>query len=454
MATRRQGGLFDAGGGQADNPTGRTGDEHNTTPTQMIAGAPLSERMRPGSPAALVGQSGVLSEASYLGRMLRGGALSSCILWGPPGSGKTTIARLLAGREEHAFESISAVLSGVKDVREVIARAQERRRVSDRGTLLFVDEIHRFNKAQQDAFLPHVENGTVVLVGATTENPSFEIIGPLLSRCRVVVLEPLAATDLAVLVDRALSDTGRGLGSYHLTIDEDARAFLSERAHGDARTLLGALDAAAALALANIDGDGTSITLAHAEEGLQTKALLYDRAGEEHYNVISAFIKSMRASEIDASLYWLARMLEAGEDPMFIARRMVVFASEDVGLADVNALSLAIAVKDAVHFVGLPEARINLAHGVAYLAATRKSNASYAALGAAAAEVRASGALPVPMHLRNAPTGLMKELGYGKDYVYAHGREDQAAMRDYLPERIKEKRFFSATRPKEKPTKD
>jgi len=321
----------------------------------------------------------------------------------------------------------------------VVARAEQRRQREGRGTILFVDEIHRFNKAQQDAFLPHVEAGTVILVGATTENPSFEVIGPLLSRCRVVVLEPLSLEALERLVDRALGERERGLGAMGLSIDADARRFIADSARGDARAALGALEASADLARATNE---KRITLAIAEQGVQRKALLYDKGGEEHYNVISAFIKSMRGSDPDAALYWLARMLEAGEDPLFIARRMVIFASEDVGLADPNSLPLAVAVKDAVHFVGLPEARINLAHGVAYLALAPKSNASYAALGEASAEVKRSGALPVPKHLRNAPTGLMRELGYGRGYVYPHGREDEAATQTYLPSALAGREFL------------
>jgi len=401
--------------------------------------APLAERVRPASLDEVVGQAKVLAPDSFLGRIVRGAEPRSCILWGPPGSGKTTIARLLAAHADHQLETLSAVLSGVKDVREVIARARQRRELEDRGTVLFVDEIHRFNKAQQDAFLPHVESGVITLVGATTENPSFELTGPLLSRCRVVVLEALEAADIASLLERALIDPERGLGELGLGIDDDACAFLADQAGGDARTALGALEAASDLAT----GSGADrISLALAEEGMQRKSLLYDKGGDEHYNVISAFIKSMRGSDPDAALYWLTRMLEAGEDPLFIARRMVVFASEDVGLADPQALPLAVAVKDAVHFVGLPEARINLAHGVAYLACAPKSNASYAGLIAATSEVKETGNRPVPNHLRNAPTGLMKNLGYGRDYVYPHGHEDDASAQRYLPDGLGNEKFL------------
>jgi putative ATPase len=395
--------------------------------------------MRPRSVDELVGAEGVLADSTFLGRMLRGGAVRSLILWGPPGCGKTTVARLLAERADAEFETLSAVLAGIKDLREVVARAEQRKQREGRATILFVDEIHRFNKAQQDAFLPHVEAGTVVLVGATTENPSFEVIGPLLSRCRVVVLEPLSIDALERLVDRALSDRERGLGTMGLAIESDARRFIADSARGDARAALGALEASADLAR---ETSAKAITLAIAEQGVQRKALLYDNAGEEHYNVISAFIKSMRGGDADAAVYWLTRMLEAGEEPLFIARRMVIFASEDVGLADPNALPLAIAVKDAVHFIGLPEARINLAHGAAYLALAPKSNASYAALGEASAEVKRSGALPVPKHLRNAPTDLMRELGYGRGYVYPHGREQEATGQSYLPAALSGRKFL------------
>ncbi len=412
-------------------------------PTLFEASAPghvpLAERMRPATVEEVVGQEAVLAPETFLGRLLRGGTPHSCILWGPPGSGKTTIARLLAARTGYAFEPLSAVLSGVKDVREVIARSAERRRLEGRGTILFVDEIHRFNKTQQDAFLPHVESGELVLVGATTENPSFEVTAPLLSRCRVVVLNALDETALSTLLDRAMTDRERGLGATGLTLSTQARDFLSRRSGGDARTALSALEAAAELAAS---AGSTCIELAHAEEGLQRRALRYDKGGEEHYNIVSAFIKSMRGSDVDAALYWLARMIDAGEDPLFIARRMVVFASEDVGLADPHALPLAVAVKDAVHFVGMPEARINLAHGAAYLALAPKSNASYRALGAASEEVRRSGELPVPLHLRNAPTKLMRNLGYGRDYIYPHGNEEDAAGQSYLPEGLSERRFY------------
>ena len=421
-------------------PGGQGGLFAQAADKQQQRDAPLAERLRPARVEDIVGQDTAIGETTFLGRMLRGTTPPrSCVLWGPPGTGKTTIARLIAERSDHELAAFSAVLSGVKDLRELLGQARVRREMESRGTVLFVDEIHRFNKAQQDAFLPHVESGAITLVGATTENPSFEIIAPLLSRCRVVVLQPLSAEAVGLLLDRALDDPELGLGGKAVSLEPKARAFLAEQAGGDARIALGALEAAADLAVAE---GATQINLATAEQGLQRKALLYDRGGDEHYNVISAFIKSMRASDVDAAVYWLARMLEAGEDPMFIARRMVVFASEDVGLADPGALPLAVAARDAVAFVGLPEARINLGHAVAYLAATPKSNTAYLAIDAALAEVRNSGALAVPLHLRNAPTKLMKDLNYGSDYIYPHGREEEASTQTQLPDALAGTRFY------------
>ncbi len=402
--------------------------------------APLAERMRPAAIEEVVGHQALLADDAFLGRMLRGTTEPrSCILWGPPGSGKTTVARLMARHSSYQLVTFSAVLSGVRELRELIDEAVQRRRLEGRGTVLFVDEIHRFNKAQQDAFLPHVEAGTIVLVGATTENPSFEIIAPLLSRCRVVTLEPLGPDGIATLMDRAVADAERGLGGTGLMLADDARNFLADQCRGDARAALGALEAAADQAQA---AGSSTIDLKAAEQGLQKRALLYDKAGDEHYNVVSAFIKSLRGSDADAALYWMARMLEAGEDPMFITRRMVVFASEDIGLADPQALPLAIAARDAVHFVGMPEARIVLGHVACHLALAPKSNASYTAIEAARAEIRDSGALPVPLHLRNAPTGLMRDMGYGRSYVYPHGNAEQAARQDYLPETLSGRRFL------------
>lgn len=408
-------------------------------PPRVNRSAPLAERMRPTRLEDVVGQGHLLEAGRVLREMLDGGHAHSLILWGPPGTGKTTLARLLAQKLELPFAQLSAVLGGVKDVRAVVERATHELGAVGKPTLLFLDEIHRFNKAQQDALLPHVESGTLVLVGATTENPSFEVNSPLLSRMRVLTLESLDEAALGTLLDRALADPERGLGERKLSLTDDARGDLISYADGDARVGLGALEVAADLA-AGAKSD--VITSDHVIEAAQKKSLRYDRTGEEHYNVISAFIKSMRGSDPDASLYYLARMLESGEDPMFIARRMVIFASEDVGNAEPRAIQVAVAVKDAVHFVGLPEARLSLAQGVTFLATAPKSNASYKALARATEEVRRSGTLPVPMHLRNAPTKLMKTQGYGKGYEYPHDHEGHHVAADYLPERIRDEKFY------------
>jgi putative ATPase len=401
--------------------------------------APLAERMRPRTLDEYVGQTRLLSPGRLLQQISARQTLPSLILWGPPGCGKTTLAHLLAQTVQAPFVAFSAVLSGVKELRQILDEAQEQRRLHGKPTILFVDEIHRFNKAQQDAFLPHVEKGLIVLLGATTENPSFEVIAPLLSRTRVVVLEPLSADDLLLLLRRALQDEERGLGAQHLTADEEALAFLAQHAQGDARVALNTLEVTATLAAQK---ETTHIDLPLVEEAAQHKALLYDKGGEEHYNVISAFIKSLRGSDPDAALYWLMRMLEAGEDPLFIVRRMVVFAAEDIGNADPHALPLAVATKDAVHFVGLPEARIPLAQAATYLATAPKSNASYKAMLAALADVKKHGPLPVPLHLRNAPTKLMKELGYSKGYQYAHDYEGAVIDQQHLPDVLRERRYY------------
>jgi len=365
--------------------------------------------------------------------------LQSLILWGPPGSGKTTLAQILASSAGAACVHFSAVTSGVKDLKRIIQEAEQLRR-SGKPTVLFVDEIHHFNKAQQDNFLPHVERGTLTLIGATTENPSFEVISPLLSRCRVLLLKALSPTEIGTLIDRALRDRERGLGNFELTLAEPARAFLIEQSQGDGRVALNALEAAATLAQAQ---GQNQIDLVKLQEALQKTPLRYDKAGEEHYNVISAFIKSLRGSDPDAALYWMMRMLEAGEDPLFIARRMVIFAAEDIGNADPQALQVAIAAKEAFHFVGLPEGRIPLAQAVTYLASAPKSNASYKAMLAAAEDVEAHGSLAVPLHLRNAPTPLMRKLGYGKDYKYAHDYEEHIVDQQHLPEELRNRRYYT-----------
>jgi putative ATPase len=411
--------------------------------TAVPASAPLAERMRPRTLDEYVGQRHLVGPGRLVRAMVQGGKLHSLLLWGPPGTGKTTLARLLAESLGLPFAQLSAVLSGVKELRAIVERAELELAASKRPTVVFIDEIHRFNKAQQDALLPHVERGTIILIGATTENPSFEVISPLLSRSRVLTLESLDADALGALVDRALADDERGLGKLGVTLDADARDALVGHAQGDARVALGALEVAAELAAHEPD---RRITVERIQEAAQRRALRYDRQGEEHYNVISAFIKSMRGSDPDAALYYLVRMLEAGEDPLFIARRMVIFAAEDVGNADPRALQVAIAVKDAVHFVGLPEGRIPLAQGVTYLATAPKSNASYAALNRVTEEVRASGTLAVPLHLRNAPTGLMRSLGYGKSYQYPHDAPGHFVAEEYLPDELRGRRFYEPSR--------
>ncbi|MFO7982271.1 MAG: replication-associated recombination protein A [Desulfuromonadales bacterium] len=400
--------------------------------------APLAERMRPNDLSDVVGQQHLLAGDKPLRRLIETDRITSLIFWGPPGTGKTTLAQVIASTTRCNFVFFSAVLQGVKDVREIVKAAQEEKKYHGRKTLLFVDEIHRFNKAQQDAFLPYVERGDITLIGATTENPSFEINSALLSRSRVFVLEPLQKKDIRDLLERAVSDP-RGLASQGSEVDENALDMLAEQADGDARVALNTLEVAADTAR------GKTIDRETLKEALQKKPLLYDKGAEEHYNVISAFIKSMRGSDPDAALYWLARMIEAGEDPLFIVRRMVVFASEDIGNADPRALQIAMATQQAVHFLGMPEARISLGQGVTYLATAPKSNASYKGINQALAEVRKSGALSVPLHVRNAPTGLMKDLGYGKDYRYAHDYENAHTSQDHLPDALQGKTFYKPT---------
>ncbi len=403
--------------------------------------APLADRMRPRTLDEYVGQSHLLGPGKVLRVALEQGDIPSLILWGPPGTGKTSLAMLVAGRVRAEFVPFSAVTSGIKEIKEVIAEADRRQRAAGQRTVLFVDEIHRFNKAQQDAFLPHVERGTITLVGATTENPSFEVISPLLSRSKVLVLKPLTDEEIGIIANRALRDTERGLGRMGMQIESDVVETIARWANGDARAALNLLELAARLAKAQ----QTAITPEIIQEAAQQRTLLYDKAGEEHYNLISALHKSLRGSDPDGALYWLARMLASGEDPLYVARRLIRFASEDIGNADPRALTLAIAAKDAYHFLGTPEGELALAQCVTYLATAPKSNAVYVAYGAVKKDVAEAPADPVPLHIRNAPTALMGELGYGAGYKYAHDFEDAYIEQDYLPDRLRGRTYYHPT---------
>jgi putative ATPase len=398
---------------------------------------PLAARMRPRTLDEILGQEHLLAPGRALRRALEADRVPSMVLWGPPGSGKTTLAEVIARLSHSRFVALSAVTAGVADLRKVI---DEARRVPDERTILFIDEVHRWNKAQQDAVLPHAENGTVTLIGATTENPSFEVNSALLSRVRVFTLHALSNADIEVIVKRALTDTERGLGARQLQLQPEAMQHLVERANGDARVALNALELAA-------DATQTQlIELGMIEDAMQQRALLYDKAGDQHYDTISAFIKSLRGSDPDAAVYWLARMLEAGEDLMFIARRLVILAGEDVGLADPHALSVAVAAQQAAHFVGMPEAMFPLAEATLYLATAPKSNSVGRAYGAAMEAVRETRTDPVPLHLRNAVTGLMRGMGYGRDYRYSHDFSEDDARRwtqTYLPENLLGREFYS-----------
>ncbi len=402
---------------------------------------PLADRMRPTTLDEVQGQEHLVGPGRLIRKAIESDVIPSMLLWGPPGSGKTTLAQVIANTTKRRFVTFSAVLQGVKEVRAIVEEARERLRADGGGTILFVDEIHRFNKSQQDAFLPHVEAGTITLIGATTENPSFEVNGALLSRCRTYVLKALSDEDIAAIVRRALSDPDRGLGQERVELAPEAMDVLVNYANGDARTALNALETAAAGCQPGKDGV-KRIGLELIREALTQRRVAFDNKGEEWYNLISALHKSLRGSDPQAGLYWLARMLEGGADPLYIARRLIRFASEDIGLADPNALVQAIAAKDAVHFLGLPECNNALAQLVVYLATAPKSNRLYTAYSAAARDVEETRNDPVPLHIRNAPTKLMKELGYGKNYQYDHDAPDGFSGQDFLPESLQGKVYY------------
>jgi len=408
-----------------------------TAPAQ----APLAERLRPRTLQEFVGQSHLLGEGKLLRRAIEQDRLTSMILWGPPGTGKTSLAQIIATQTQAHFVALSAVLAGVKELRTVIGEARVQRQRHGKRTLLFIDEIHRFNKAQQDALLPHVERGDIIFIGATTENPSFEVIAPLLSRTRVFTLQALTPEDLGSIVDRALHDPQRGLGAASVRLEPEGRAYLIDLANGDARVALNILELAY-LTTEPAPDDSRILTLVRIEEAAQQRTLLYDKAGEEHYNLISALHKSMRGSDPDAALYWLGRMLEAGEDPLYIVRRLVRFASEDIGNADPQALLVAVAAMQAVHFIGMPEGNLALAQAVVYLATAPKSNALYTAYTDVQQDLQTLPALPVPLHLRNAPTALMQGLGYGRGYQYPHHYPGAHVEETYLPDNLRQRIYY------------
>ena len=405
---------------------------------------PLAARMRPQAFAEFVGQEHLVAEGRVLRKCSEADQLPSMVFWGPPGSGKTTLARIIANVTRAHFSPLSAVSAGVADLRRVIEEAKKRLKSSGQRTILFVDEIHRFNKAQQDAVLPFVENGTVTFIGATTENPSFEVISPLLSRCRVFRLDLLSDGDVRLIVERAVKDVDRGLGKSPIAVSEEALHHLVTISNGDARVALNALEMAAFATLPDKD-DSRLVDLSAIEEALQHRALLYDKSGDQHYDLISALHKSLRGSDPDAGLYWLGRMLEAGEDPLYIARRLVRFASEDVGVADPQALVIAVAAQQAVHFVGLPEGNLALAEAAVYLATAPKSNSLYQAYSRVQKDIQQGRNEPVPLHLRNPVTGLMRQMGHGRGYKYAHGYPGHFVKQQNLPTSLQGKRYYVPT---------
>jgi putative ATPase len=439
--------LFGAGGTGAGGKRGgraargardaRGADATSSPDAPDAPGAPLAARMRPRTLDDFAGQEQLLGPGKALRELIEKDAIGSVIFWGPPGTGKTTLARIIAERTDAAFVHFSAVTEGIARVREIVAEAKQRLQATGRRTILFCDEIHRFNKAQQDAFLPHVEAGTIALIGATTENPSFEVIGALLSRSRVFVLKPLAPAELRGILRRALDDAERGIAAMELGVDDDALELMATEADGDARRALNTLETAATLV-----GAGGTITAAAAREAMQLRFARYDKGGEEHFNILSAYHKSLRGSDADAALYWMARMIEGGQDPLIIFRRAIAMATEDIGMADPNALQLAVAAREAFRVLGPPEGYLPLAEMTIYLATAPKSNAAYRALNAALDAARNTPAAAVPLHIRNAPTELMKELGYHEGYRYAHDYEGGVVEQQHLPDELKDAKFY------------